>query len=135
MVISRIWRRLVPAMAVLPSVALLWGCGLAVDDPDVFPVRFVNDLPFVATVALCNSDSSRRCEHPAIARTVKPGTSRLVNIAADVSTEWAVIDTRGRLRRCVLLYFEHKPAGSAPVMRMSNAPRWTFPCAGHAPTE
>jgi hypothetical protein len=112
------------ALAVLIVSA---GCA-STNDPDAFGVRFTNDLGRPVVLALCNSDHSAKCEHPAYRDgPLRVGDWYTENIAPDVRTEWAVETPNGRLLRCVNLYWEHYH-GHEERFRLSGASRWANPC-------
>lgn len=120
---SRVWRPLVAA-----SIAFgVAGCDARFDEPDAFTVQFDNDLGIPVRLALCNSDHSEKCEHPAWTDTIATGESHPENIAPGVRTEWAVLDETGTLLRCVLLYWPHY-LGHDQRVALSSAPAWSNPC-------
>ena len=108
-------------------VLLVAGCSADDVDPGVMGVRFENDLPMTVRLAACHSDHSDRCDDPNSLDYLNPGDSIVANITADLRTEWAVEDSRGRLLRCVVLYWRRLPEKS-PTIRLSHAPRWQRPC-------
>ena len=112
------------ALAVIPFA--LAACTLG--DRDSFAVRFQNDLGRPVVVALCHSDHSRVCRHAYYRDRIEVGKSTEENIAPDVRTEWALETPSGKLLRCVVLYWKDDP-GHTQVVRASDAPRWTWPCA------
>ncbi len=105
-------------------LVMVSGCA---NDPDAFAVSFENDLTQPVVIALCHSDHSAKCEHPHYRDRIGPGESHPENISPDVRTEWAIEDARGRLLRCVVLYWKHYP-GSDQRVQISAAPRWAWPC-------
>ena len=109
------------------------GCSYAWNsDQDAFAVHFTNDLGVPVVLALCHSDHSSTCEHPYYRRGIDAGGTHAENIATGQRTEWAIDDDRGRLLRCIVLYWKHWPHHDEQVI-LSNAPIWTRSCLRTTP--
>jgi hypothetical protein len=121
--------------AVPAAIALLMiaGCSTTgMNDPDSFAIYFNNDLRQSVVVALCHSDHSAKCEHAYYRDAIAPGTAEPENISPDIRTEWAIETPDGQLLRCVVLYWHYWPGHDEDV-RVSAAPRWTWPCSRTTP--
>jgi hypothetical protein len=118
--------KLLLAVALFLILAATAGCDP--NEPDTFGVRFENDLAQPVLLALCHSDHSAKCEHPFYRDLIARNEVTEENISPGVQTEWAVESGSGHLVRCVLLYWGHYP-GATQRVRLSDAPRWSRPCA------
>lgn len=108
---------------------LLAACGVSDADlnHDTFPIWFKNDLGQPVVIALCNSDHSDICEHPAFTDPIDDGRLQPENIELHAPEEWAVANSSGNLFKCARLSFAHYP-GHSPHVLLSEAAPWADPC-------
>ena len=126
---GRIVDRVVLGVSLIAAALTQAGCGYlrSINEPDVFPVYFQNDLQRDIVLALCNGAPDPSCRNPGYRDRIGRGGTTEENISTDVKTEWAIEDTRGRPFRCVVLFWPHYPGHSERV-RLSAASRWSSHC-------
>jgi hypothetical protein len=99
--------------------------------PALVSVRADNDLNRPVVLALCDSRAS--CAHPSARIRIGAGGTTSLGGITGMRIQWAVESPDGQLLRCMILHWSHAP-GSAQLVRLSNAPRWSHPCSRETPT-